>query len=173
MERDFSTSGINEKWVSDITYIWTDEYEWCYLAAILDLHSKRIVGWKFKKKMTKELVKEALENALQTRGLNKILVLHSDRGKQYTSEVYKDYCSSIELLNLSYSSKGCPYDNAPMENFNAIIKKELINHTHYETFDQAYISIFTFTLKWYNRQRIHGSINNMAPIEFENSIQIQ
>lgn len=123
--------------------------------------------------MTKELVKEALENALQTRGLNKILVLHSDRGKQYTSGVYKDYCSSVELLNLSYSSKGCPYDNAPMESFNAIIKKELINHTHYETFDQAYMSIFTFIEKWYNRQRIHGSINNMAPIEFENSIQIQ
>lgn len=172
LQRNFSAHGINEKWVSDITYIWTDECGWCYLATILDLYSKRLIGWKFGKKMTTELVTEALENALQTRGLNKVLVLHSDRGKQYTADVYREYSRSVELLNLSFSAKGCPYDNAPIESFNAIIKKELINHTHYTTYDQAYISIFTFIEKWYNRERIHGSIEQMTPIAFENTIQI-
>lgn len=166
LDRDFSTSGINEKWVSDITYIWTDECGWCYLATVLDLHSKRLVGWKFGKKMTVELVEEALENALTIRGLNKLLILHSDRGRQYTAEVYRNYGRNNDL-RLSYSSKGCPYDNAPMESFNAIIKKELVNHTHYETFDQAYMSIFTFIEKWYNRERIHGTIDNLTPIEYE------
>lgn len=172
LKRDFTAYGINEKWVSDITYVWTDEFGWCYLATILDLYSKRLIGWKFGKRMTAELVEEALENALSTRGLNKVLVLHSDRGKQYTAEIYRSYCNSVELIQMSYSAKGCPYDNAPMESFNSIIKKELVNHTHYETFEQAYLSIFTFIEKWYNRERIHGSIRNMTPLEFETSIQI-
>lgn len=169
LKRDFSTTGINEKWVSDITYVWTDECGWCYLATILDLYSKRLIGWRFGKKMTAELVEGALENALEIRGLNKILILHSDRGKQYTAELYRNFGKRYDI-NLSYSEKGCPYDNAPTESFNAIIKKEMINHTHYETFDQAYMSIFTFIEKWYNRNRIHGSIDNMAPIEFENLV---
>ena len=169
LKRDFTTAGINEKWVSDITYIWTDEFGWCYLATILDLHSKRLIGWKFGKKMTVELVEGALDNALTTRGLNNLLILHSDRGSQYTAEIYRNYGKDNDI-QLSYSEKGCPYDNAPMESFNAIIKKELVNHTHYETYDQAYMSIFTFIEKWYNRERIHGSINNLAPIEYENLI---
>ena len=169
LKRDFTTTGINEKWVSDITYIWTDEHGWCYLATILDLHSKRLIGWKFGKKMTVELVQAALDNALTTRGLNNLLILHSDRGSQYTAEIYRRYGSDNDI-KLSYSEKGCPYDNAPMESFNAIIKKELVNHTHYETYDQAYMSIFTFIEKWYNRERIHGSINNLTPIEFESNM---
>ncbi len=173
LKRDFTTTGINEKWVSDITYIWTDECGWCYLATILDLHSKRLIGWKFGKKMTTNLVEGALDNALTIRGLNNLLILHSDRGSQYTAEIYRNYGRDNDI-KLSYSEKGCPYDNAPMESFNAIIKKELVNHTHYETFDQAYMSIFTFIEKWYNRKRIHGSIKDMTPIEFENNmLQIQ
>jgi transposase InsO family protein len=166
LNRDFSTTSINEKWVSDITYVHTDECGWCYLATILDLHSKRLIGWKFGKEMTTELVEAALENAIETRKLNKLIVLHSDRGSQYTAKVYRNYCTDNNF-NLSYSEKGCPYDNAPMESFNSIIKKELINHTHYEKFEQAYLSIFTFIEKWYNRERIHGSIGYMTPIEFE------
>ena len=107
-----------------------------------------------------------IRNAIQTRKLNKVIVLHSDRGRQYTAEVCQNYCSENDF-NLSYSEKGCPYDNAPMESFNAIIKKELINHVIYNTFEDARISIFNFIEKWYNRERIHGSINNMTPIEFE------
>jgi transposase InsO family protein len=169
LKRDFTTGSINEKWVSDITYIKTDECGWCYLATIMDLHSKRLIGWKFGKKMTVELVEAALENALAVRGLNKLLILHSDRGSQYTAEVYRRYSEENDI-KLSYSAKGCPYDNAVMESFNAIIKKELVNHTHYETFNDAYISIFTFIEKWYNRKRIHGSIKNMTPVEYENLI---
>lgn len=166
LNRDFSTNEINEKWVSDITYVRTDECGWCYLATIMDLHSKRLIGWKFGKFMTIELVEAALANAIINRKLNNSITLHSDRGSQYTAKVYRTYCSKNDF-NVSYSEKGCPYDNAPMESFNAIIKKELINHTHYETFDQAYMSIFTFIEKWYNRKRIHGSINYLTPIEFE------
>lgn len=116
--------------------------------------------------MTSKLVKGALENAIQTRKLNKVIVLHSDRDRQYTAEVYRNYCSENDF-NLSYSEKGSPYDNAPMESFNAIIKKELINHVIYNTFEDAKISIFNFIEKWYNRERIHSSINNITPIEFE------
>ena len=112
-QRDFSTTTINEKWVSDTTYVYTKECGWCYLATILDLHSKRLIGWKFDKRMTSELVQAALENAIQTRKLNKVIVIHSDRGRQYTAEVYRNYCSANDF-NLSYSEKGCPYDNAPM-----------------------------------------------------------
>lgn len=122
LKRDFSTTTINEKWVSDTTYVYTKECGWCYLATILDLRSKRLIGWKFDKRMTSELVQAALENAIQTRKLNKVIVIHSDRGRQYTAEVYRNYCSANDF-NLSYSEKGCPYDNAPMESFNAIIKK--------------------------------------------------
>ena len=166
LKRDFSTTTINEKWVSDTTYVYTKECGWCYLATILDLRSKRLIGWKFDKRMTSELVQAALENAIQTRKLNKVIVIHSDRGRQYTAEVYRNYCSANDF-NLSYSEKGCPYDNAPMESFNAIIKKELINYVIYNTFEDAKISIFNFIEKWYNRERIHGSIYNMTPIEFE------
>jgi len=166
LKRDFETTGINQKWVSDITYVWTDECGWCYLATILDLYSKRLIGWKFGKRMMNELVADTLENALGARGLNKVIILHSDRGSQYTAKVYRNYGKDSNI-KLSYSEKGCPYDNAPMESFNAIIKKELINHTHYETFDQAYMSIFTFIEKWYNRERIHGSINYVTPMEME------
>ncbi len=166
LKRDFTTTTINEKWVSDITYVYTNECGWCYLATILDLHSKRLIGWKFDKRMTTELVQGALENAIQTRKLNHVIVLHSDRGRQYTAEIYRNYCCEHDF-NLSYSEKGCPYDNAPMESFNAIIKKELVNHVTYDKFDDARISIFNFIEKWYNRERIHGSIGNMTPIEFE------
>ena len=148
LKRDFSTTTINEKWVSDTTYVYTKECGWCYLATILDLHSKRLIGWKFDKRMTSELVQTALENAIQTRKLNKVIVIHSDRGRQYTAEVYRNYCSANDF-NLSYSEKSCPYDNAPMESFNAIIKKELINHVIYNTFEDAKISIFNFIEKWY------------------------
>ena len=146
LKRDFSTTTINEKWASDITYVYTKECGWRYFATILDLHSKRLIGWKFDKRMTSELVQDALENAIQTRKLNKVIVIHSDRGRQYTAEVYRNYCSANDF-NLSYSEKGCPYDNAPMESFNAIIKKELINHVIYNTFEDAKISIFNFIEK--------------------------
>jgi len=170
LNRNFKACQINEKWVSDITYINTLEYGWCYLATIMDLYSKRLIGWKFSKRMTAELVEDALYNALETRGLTNRIILHSDQGSQYTSELYRKIGEEYNI-NLSYSSKGCPYDNAPMESFNAIIKTELVNHTVYETFDQAYYSIFQFIEKWYNRERMHGSINYMTPVEFETVIQ--
>lgn len=152
LKRDFSTTTINEKWVSDTTYVYTKECGWCYLATILDLRSKRLIGWKFDKRMTSELVQAALENAIQTRKLNKVIVIHSDRGRQYTAEVYRNYCSANDF-NLSYYEKGCPYDNAPMESFNAIIKKELINYVIYNTFEDAKISIFNFIEKGYNMEQ--------------------
>ena len=136
----------------------------------MDLYSKRIIGWKFSKRMTTDLVEAALYNALEVRGMGYKTVLHSDQGCQYTSHIYRQMAEELNI-SLSYSAKGCPYDNAPMESFNAVIKKELINHTIYETFEQAYQSIFIFIEKWYNRERIHGSINNMTPLEFETVIQ--
>lgn len=86
-----------------------------------------------------------------------VSIIHSDRGSQYTAKIYCAY-SENNNFNLSYSAKGCPYGSAPMQSFNSIIKKELVNPTHYETFEQAHMSIFTFIEKLYNRERIHGSI---------------
>ncbi|HHU79864.1 MAG TPA: transposase, partial [Acholeplasmataceae bacterium] len=88
---------------------------------------------------------------------------------QYTADAYKQLCKSMKVLNLSYS-KGCPYDNAPMESFNSIIKKELINHMVYRDFNEARYSIFEFMEHWYNRTRIHSSIGNKSPIEFEQEL---
>lgn len=173
LNRDFSATYKNEKWVSDITYVWTTNDGWCYLATILDLCTKKIVGWTFGREMTVELVQQALKNAIYNEGLNTTLILHSDQGSQYTADAYEQLCKSMKVLNLSYSGKGCPYDNAPMESFNSIIKKELINHMVYRDFNEARYSIFEFIEHWYNRTRIHSSIGNKSPIEFEQELLYQ
>jgi transposase InsO family protein len=173
LKRDFNATRKNEKWVSDITYVWTKDDGWCYLATIMDLCTKKIVGWTFGREMTTELVQQALKNAIYNEGLNTTIILHSDQGSQYTAAAYEKLCKELNTFSLSYSEKGCPYDNAPMESFNSIIKKELINHMEYKDFKEARISIFEFIEHWYNRVRIHSSIGNKSPLEFETELLYQ
>ena len=123
IKQDFSTTTINEKWVADITYIHTLRDVWCYLASVLDLHTKKIVGYKFGRKMTVNIVLEAMENAVQAQNSGPGVIVHTDLSTQYTSEAFQEQLKKYEM-NPSYSRKGCPYDNACIESFHATLKKK-------------------------------------------------
>jgi putative transposase len=170
LERDFITTTINEKWVADITYINTLKDGWCYLAFVLDLHSKKIVGYSFSRTMTADLVIKALDNAYSTQNSDDRLILHTDLGSQYTSEEFTNHVLS-KGIKQSFSQKGCPYDNACIESFHAILKKEEIHHVRYLDFNSANISLFQYIEGWYNRKRIHGSLGYNTPQEIENNIR--
>ncbi len=119
----FTTIALNQKWVTDITYIHTKQDGWTYLSTIQDLHSKKIIGWKIGKQMTKELVLETLDQALLNHRLTKDLIIHSGSGFQYTSDSYKNKLKELEIKH-SFSQKDCPYDNAGMESFHVALKKK-------------------------------------------------
>ncbi|OEF96893.1 integrase, partial [Vulcanibacillus modesticaldus] len=150
LDRDFSTTNINQKWVADITYINTLKDGWCYLASVMDLHSKKIVGYSFSRSMTTELVIKALENAINNQKPSKELILHTDLGSQYTSSEFTGYVQSRKIIQ-SFSRKGNPYDNACIESFHAILKKEEVNHVQYLDYYSAKIAIFQYIEGWYNR----------------------
>ena len=164
--RDFSTTTINEKWVGDITYIHTLRHGWCYLASVLDLHSKKVIGYSFSRSMTTELVKKALENAYVTQKPSEGVIFHSDLGSQYTSEDFAKMIKEYKMVH-SFSHKGSPYDNACIESFHAILKKEEVSHAQYLDFDSAKVELFKYIEGWYNRKRIHGSIGYLTPQEKE------
>jgi putative transposase len=170
LNQDFTTTTINEKWVADITYINTLKDGWCYLATVLDLHSKKVVGYSFSRKMTTELVIKALDNAYSTQEPGEGVILHTDLGSQYTSE---DFTKEVQLKGMkqSFSKKGCPYDNACIESFHAILKKEEVHHVRYLDFSSANIALFKYIEAWYNRKRIHGGLGYRTPQEIENEIK--
>jgi transposase InsO family protein len=162
IKRDFSTNSINEKWVGDITYIHTVKDGWCYLASVMDLHTRKIIGYSFSKSMDTKVVAAALDNAYKLQRPNGPLIFHSDLGSQYTSSEFTEHLSKYNITP-SYSSKGCPYDNACIELFHSILKKEEVNRVKYYDFGSAKLSIFKFIESWYNRKRIHGSIGYITP----------
>ncbi|HLV42751.1 MAG TPA: IS3 family transposase [Brumimicrobium sp.] len=166
LEQDFTTTTINEKWVADITYIHTLRDGWCYLASVLDLHTKKVVGYKFSRTMTTEIVLEALQNAIEDQQPGPGLIVHTDLGTQYTSEAFQELLKKYDMIP-SFSRKGCPYDNACIESFHATLKKEEVYLTKYESFETARIALFQFIEGWYNRKRIHGSIGYLTPDEYE------
>ena len=166
LKRDFTTTAINQKWVGDITYIHTLRDGWCYLASVLDLHSRKVIGYSFECSMTTELVEKALENAYVTQKPNDGVIFHSDLGSQYTSDAYAEKIQSFKMTH-SFSHKGSPYDNACIESFHAILKKEEVNHVQYLDFNASRVELFKYIEGWYNRKRIHGSINYLTPQEME------
>ena len=168
LKRDFTTTSINEKLVGYITYIHTTKDGWFYLASVLDLHSKKIIGYAFGKRMTNDLVIKALRNAYcnQNPDKNKQLIFHTDLGSQYTSNDLKEICKEFCIIQ-SFSKKGCPYDNACIESFHSSIKKEEIYRNTYSTFEEANRAIFKYIECWYNRKRLHSSINYMTPNQCE------
>ncbi|MCT2536221.1 IS3 family transposase [Aquibacillus koreensis] len=171
LKQDFNTTNINQKWVGDITYINTLRDGWCYLASVMDLHTKKIIGYAFSRSMTTELVLKALDNAYITQQPNDGVVFHSDLGSQYTSEDFRQRIQSYGMDH-SFSRKGCPYDNACIESFHAILKKEEVNHVRYLDFNSANIELFKYIEGWYNRKRIHGSIAYKTPQELENELNV-
>lgn len=171
LSQDFTTEDINEKWVADITYIHTLRDGWCYLASVLDLHTKKIVGYKFGRKMTVDLVLDALENAVAAQNPAPGLIVHTDLGSQYTSTEALNQLKKYGMIP-SFSRKGCPYDNACIESFHATLKKEEVYRTRYDSFEMARIALFKYIEGWYNRKRIHGSIGYFTPDEYEKMCRV-
>ena len=163
--RDFSTSKPNEKWTTDITYIWVKD-KWLYLATVMDLYSRKIVGWTLDHSMTEKLVIEALSMAYHRRKPGEGLVIHSDRGTQYRAQKYIDLMES-KGSRPSMSRKGNCWDNAPMESFFSRLKVELIYAEQYTTVSEASSGIFEYIEIFYNRKRRHSANDNVSPVEFE------
>ena len=171
LERDFYASFPDEKYVGDITYIPTNE-GWLYLATVIDLYSRRIVGWSMDDNMKTSLVNDALNMALISRKPPKGLIWHTDRGSQYASYAHRDLLE-LHGIQQSMSRKGNCWDNAVAESFFHTLKTELIYHETYETKAQANQSIFEWIEVYYNRQRMHSSNNNLSPVEFEEKMMLQ
>lgn len=136
LKRDFTTKRVNEKWVTDITYIHVLKEGWTYLASVMDLYSRKIVGYAYGTSMTAELAAQAVKNACLNVPDTKGIVLHSDLGSQYTSQAFESYLLEKEMIH-SFSRKGNPYDNVCIESFHSILKKEEIYLHHYKDFNEA------------------------------------
>jgi transposase InsO family protein len=167
LARQFAAAAPNTKWVVDLTYIPTDE-GWLYLAGVLDLGSRRIVGWAMAAHMRTELVSEALRMALLHRRPEAGLLHHSDRGVQYASADYVGLLRTHQM-EVSMSGQGDCWDNAAMESFWATLKTELVYREHYTTRAQAQQSIFEYIEVFYNRQRLHSALGYRSPAAFEAS----
>lgn len=165
LDRKFDAQVPNAVWLCDITYIPTGE-GWLYLAGVMDLCSRKIVGWSMAEHMRVELVQDALGMATTTRSPGPGLVHHSDRGVQYCSGQYRAEMESWGMV-VSNSRVGDCYDNAPTESFWATLKKELMGDRIFATRDEARAAIFEYIEVFYNRQRIHGSIGYLSPEQFE------
>lgn len=167
VNRNFEAEEANKIWVSDITYIWTKE-GWLYLAVIMDLYSRMIVGWSLGQWLTSSLVIKALQQSLNNRSVEEGLIFHSDRGSQYTSKGVVEILKGHKCLQ-SMSGKGNCYDNAVAESFFHTLKTELVHFNYFTTRDEARSSIFDYIEIFYNRQRRHSKLNYFSPFDFENN----
>lgn len=164
-ERRFDVADVNRIWVSDITYVNTDE-GWLYLAVFLDAGSRRAIGWACKDHLGTELVMEPLRQALKERSYPKDVIVHSDRGVQYASHVYRNFLTT-HGLQCSMSRPGNCWDNAVAESFFATLKKEMLYRRHWSTKKEAEIAIDAWIGNWYNRHRRHSKIGYLSPVEYE------
>jgi transposase InsO family protein len=167
LDRDFTASRPDERWVTDITYIWTDE-GWCYLAAILDLFSRRVVGWALSTSLSTQLPLDALDKALMQRRPGKGLMHHSDQGCQYTSADYRTTLAESGIT-VSMSRRGNCWDNAVAESFFATLKTELVYRQRWSTRVELRAELFDYIETFYNRRRLHSSLDyrNPAAVEAE------
>lgn len=165
LNRDFSTKSYNEKWVADVTYIPTRE-GWLFLAAVMDLFSRRIIGWSMDDRLTAKLSIDALQAALDNRGDVIGLIHHSDQGKEYYASDYQNILKEQDIT-CSMSRKGNCWDNAAMESFFHSLKVEQVHHDDYRTRREARSVIFEYIELFYNRKRRHSSIRYMSPIDYE------
>jgi transposase InsO family protein len=165
LKRDFTTDRPDQKWLADITYIATLE-GWLYLAAILDLHTRRIVGWAMSDRMTSDLTIAALEMALLQRQPDAALIHHSDQGSQYTDQAYQVLLKN-RGIRTSMNGAGSWYDNAPMESFFGTLKSEWVHHHVYHTRDEAKTGVFYYIESFYNRRRRHSALEYLSPDAYE------
>jgi putative transposase len=166
LDRDFTATAPNQKWSQDITYIWTKE-GWLYLAVVIDLFSRMVVGWAMAERMGQELVLNALTMAIWRRKRPRKVMVHSDRGSQYCAKDFQALLSRYDMV-CSMSRKGECWDNATTESFFHSLKVEWIyGETIFETRKEAIEKIFDYIESWYNTQRLHSSNGQVSPAEFE------
>lgn len=165
LKQDFSAQRPNQVWVGDITYLGTDE-GWLYLAVVLDLYSRKVVGWSMSERMTATLACDALRMALFRRGMPRGVIMHTDRGSQYCSREHRDLLDQHGLI-ASMSAKGDCYDNAAMESWNGSLKVEAIHGERFATRDVVRTHVFDYIEVYYNRQRLHSTLGYLSPDGFE------
>ena len=165
LQQDFTAQRPNQVWVGDITYIGTDE-GWLYLAIVLDLFSRKVVGWSMSERMTASLVCDALRMALFRRKRPRGVIMHTDRGSQYCSRDHRDLLDTHGLI-ASMSAKGNCYDNAAMESWNHSLKIEAIHGERFATRAQAKAHVFDYIEVDYNRDRLHSTLGYVSPEQFE------
>ena len=165
LDRGFEAPGPNRKWIADFTYIWTAE-GWLYVAAVVDLFSRRVVGWSMSDSMTAQLVTDALVMAIWRRGKPQALLHHSDQGSQYTSEQFQRLMADHGVI-CSMSRSGNCWDNAAMESFFSSLKIERAARKTYRTRDDAKADVFDYIERFYNPKRRHSTIGYMSPMDFE------
>ena len=169
LAQNFEASAPNQKWVSDITYLPTAQ-GWVYLAVVLDLYSRKVVGWTISDSLSTSIVTSAMRKAIEARQPNtEELMHHSDRGCQYTSDQFQTMLRTMKIC-CSMSRKGCCYDNAVMERFFWSLKKEWTNRQSFQDLKQAEISVFKYVETFYNSKRIHQTLNYKSPNEFERQL---
>ncbi|HDW0214322.1 TPA: IS3 family transposase [Klebsiella michiganensis] len=166
LQRQFNPDAPDERWVTDITYIRTHE-GWLYLAVVVDLFSRKIIGWSMQSRMTKDIVLNALLMAVWRRNPEKQVLVHSDQGSQYTSHEWQSFLKSHGLEG-SMSRRGNCHDNAVAESFFQLLKRERIKKKIYGTREEARSDIFDYIEMFYNSKRRHGSSEQMSPTEYEN-----
>ena len=171
LAKDLKVSGLNQLWVADITYIRL-QYEFVYLAVILDAHSRRVIGWSLGKTLEAELAVNALRMAIRRGRVEPGLVHHSDRGVQYASRAYTELLTE-HGIGISMSRRGNPYDNAKAESFMKTLKYEEAYRTEYLDFRDAQQQIGRFIESVYNRKRLHSALGYLPPAEFEQSLRSQ
>jgi putative transposase len=167
LDRQFKAEAPNQKWVADFTYIWTAE-GWLYTAAVLDLYSRRIVGWSMQESMTSQLVADALMMAVWRRGKPMALLHHSDQGSQYTSEHFQELLKE-QGITCSMSRAGEVWDNSAMESFFSSLKTERTARRVYRTREQARADVFDYIERFYNPTRRHSTLGYVSPIQFEHA----
>lgn len=165
LDRQFQADGPNQKWVADFTYIWTAE-GWLYTAAVLDLYSRRIVGWSMQASMTSQLVVDAWMMAVWRRGKPVSLLHHSDQGSQYTSAHFQGLLQE-QGITCSMSRAGEVWDNSAMESFFSSLKTERTARKVYRTRDQARADVFDYIERFYNPRRRHSTLGYLSPVQFE------
>lgn len=165
VQRNFTAVEPNRVWTTDITYVWTKQ-GWAYLAVVLDLFSRMIVGWDLSSRLTTSLVTSAVSRAVYSRKPSEGLILHSDRGSQYTSQKMRVFAKE-QKIKLSMGKTGSCYDNAVTESFFHTLKTEHIYFSRYNTRLDARTSIFDYIESFYNQHRLHSTIGNLSPVQFE------
>ena len=168
LDRQFAAERPNQKWIADFTYLWTAE-GWLYVAAVIDLFSRRVVGWSMSAAMTAQLVTDALLMAVWRRGKPDALLHHSDQGSQYTSEQFQRLMADHGIV-CSMSRSGNVWDNAAMESFFSSLKTERTARKTYRTRNEAKADVFDYIERFYNAIRRHSTIGYLSPVEFERKV---